>query len=140
MNAPAPTPAQRAAFAALADTIVPGDATTPGAAAVGVSTTLLDQALAARPQAAVPLLALLDLAAGQAPAAFVATLERADPPAFELLLSMAAGAWLLDPGVRAALGYPGQQALALPEGGHGGEDLLGHVRPPGAGVARPSPP
>ena len=46
------------------------------------------------------------------------------PRAFSALLQVVIGAYTLDPEVRRRLRYDGQQALTLPRGGFGGEDLL----------------
>lgn len=110
---------QRRTFAALAAVIV------PSAGGVDVAGTLLDRTLAAVPALAAPLAALLDELAPEPPAVAVPRLERERPRQFELLLLVAAGSYLLDPGVRRELGYPGQQALSLPTGGEvAGEALL----------------
>lgn len=114
--------AQRRTFRALAAAIV------PGADATDIAGRLLDRALEAAPALAAPLAALLDELAGEPPAAAVPRLERHRPRAFELLLLAAAGSYLLDPGVRRELGYPGQEALTLPTGGEvAGERLLDPV-------------
>ncbi len=110
---------RRATFAALADVIV------PGAAGVDVAGRLLDRVLDAAPRLAAPLVAVLDEVAHEAPAAAVPWLERERPKGFELILLTVAASYLLDPGVRRRLGYPGQEAAGLPRGGEvAGEALL----------------
>lgn len=110
-------PSQRATFAGLAAVLIPGDGVMPGAAEVDLAGRLLDRALAAAPGLAAPLTALLDEIAGEPPELAVPRLEREQPSRLELLMLVAFAGYLLDPVVRSLMGYPGQEALALPRGG-----------------------
>lgn len=119
------SPSQRATFAGLAAVLVPGDGVMPGAAEVDLAGRPLDRALATAPRLAEPLASLLDEVAGEPPELAVPRLEREQPSRFELLLLTAFTGYLLDPAVRELLGYPGQEAFALPRGGEvAGEALL----------------
>lgn len=119
------SPSQRATFAGLAAVLVPGDGVMPGAAEVDLAGRLLDRALDTAPALAAPLAALLDEVAAEPPELAVTRLEREQPSRFELLLLAAFGGYLLDPTVREIVGYPGQEAFALPRGGEAaGESLL----------------
>jgi choline dehydrogenase-like flavoprotein len=102
---------ERGRLAALADALIPAAEGRPSAGAAGVADRLLDQVLAARP----------DLAAGlhralapspAAPAARLAELA-ADRPALDALELVVAGGYYLNPDVRLAIGYPGQEARTL---------------------------
>lgn len=115
------TPGQRATFAGLAAVLIPGDGAMPSAAEVDVAGALLDRALRAAPGLAPALTLLLDGLAGKPPAEAV---PRLAPDRLDLLLLAAAGAYLLDPGVRGRLGYHGQEALGLPTGSVAGEEMI----------------
>jgi hypothetical protein len=98
---------QRATLAALADVLI------PSASQAGVAADLLDSVLMALPEVTEPLAALLQTLAGQDPAVAVVRLQIEDPPAFDLLCTVVAGAYFLNPEVRQQIGYPGQQAVPI---------------------------
>jgi hypothetical protein len=97
----------RATLAALADVLI------PSASQAGVAAGLLDEVLTALPEVAEPLAVLLQTLAGHDPAATVARLQIEDPAAFDLLCTVVAGAYFLNPEVRQQIGYPGQQAVPI---------------------------
>jgi hypothetical protein len=97
----------RATLAALADVLI------PSASQAGVAGHWLDEVLTALPEVAAPLATLLLDCAGQAPAAAVGRLQRDDPASFDLLCTVVAGAYFLNPAVRQQIGYPGQQAVPI---------------------------
>jgi hypothetical protein len=103
------SPERRAVLAGLAEAMLPGGAGQPPASAVGVAGALLDQVLAARPDLEHPLAALLDRLAGLPVEEAIASV-RANPAERDLLGLVAIGGYMMAPEVRAALGYPGQQA------------------------------
>ena len=73
----------------------------------------LDRVLAARPDLADGLAALLTEVAGRDPAAVVAELRGEDPMQFFLLAVAVPGAYFLDPEIRASFGYHGQEAVPI---------------------------
>ena len=116
------SPAQRARLAEVAAALVPPGATMPGAADIALAREggPIERVLRVRPDLAVPLAAALDAACGLS----VEQLAAERPDAVRVLLQVVIGAYYLDPEVKRRLGYDGQQALTLPRGGFGGEDLL----------------
>ena len=104
---------QRATLAALADVLIPAGADLPSASAAGVAEGWLDEVIAALPEVREPLAALLLALHGQEPATAVARLQVDDPAGFDLLCTVVAGAYFLNPDVRRMIGYPGQQAVPI---------------------------
>jgi hypothetical protein len=104
---------QRVTLAALADVLIPAGADLPSASAAGVAERWLDEVLLALPEVREPLAGLLDAVAASEPVAAVARLQREDSGGFELLCTVVAGAYFLNPDVRRLLGYPGQQAVPI---------------------------
>ncbi|MDQ0390939.1 hypothetical protein [Labrys monachus] len=102
------TEPQRAALRAFADVIAPGTARQPSAADIDLAGAPVDLALAARPDLQPPLAALLDRLDTADPSEEIRRLEADDRPAFGILMLVVAGAYYMDPRVRAALGYAGQ--------------------------------
>jgi hypothetical protein len=105
----------RATLAELADLLIPaGDGQSlPSASQAGVAGRFLDEVLAALPEVAQPLAALLLALRGQEPAAALARLQTENPAGFDLLSTVVAGAYFLNPDIRQKIGYPGQQALPI---------------------------
>ena len=103
------TPEERATLAGLADVLVPAAYGMPSASSVGVHERRLDRVLAARPDLAEPLRAILKAAAERDAAAETRRLRVEDEPAFRLLLSVVAAAYYSSPKVRRLIGYPGQR-------------------------------
>jgi hypothetical protein len=104
---------QRATLAALADALIPAGEGMPSASEAGVAGRWLDEVLTTLPEAEPALDALLASLDGAAPIREVARLQIEDPAVFDLLCTVVAGAYFLNPEVRQAIGYPGQQALPI---------------------------
>ena len=100
-------------LAALGDVLIPAGADLPSASQAGVAEGWLDAVLTALPEVAEPLVALLLAARGQEPSSAVARLQIDDPAGFDLLCTVVAGAYFLNPDIRQVIGYPGQQALPI---------------------------
>jgi hypothetical protein len=103
----------RTTLTALADVLIPAGADLPSASQAGVPEQGLDLVLTALPEVAEPLAALLQALGNQEPVAAIARLQIDDPAGFDLLCTVVAGAYFLNPEVRQAIGYPGQQALPI---------------------------
>jgi hypothetical protein len=104
--------AERAALGEVADALIPprGDFASPSK--VPGFDQWLDRALAARSDALEEVVATALRFAAIAPEARLEALHaysEVDPPGFHLLSSVVAGAYLMIPEVRAAIGYPGQR-------------------------------
>ncbi len=117
MSAPSPTAAQRSVLAGLADVLIAEGRGMPAASRVGVAGALLDRCLEAAPVLAEPLLALLDEALAEVPAAYVRELAAARPDDFAVLSTAVVGAYYLSPAVRDLIGYPGQAPSPLTTAG-----------------------
>jgi hypothetical protein len=103
----------RARLRAFADRLIPAAHDMPAASEVGVADRQLDRVLAARPDLAVPLERAL---ADADPDDWEGTLERlsaSDREAHDALLTVVAGGYYIDPGVRRKLGYDGQQPVEV---------------------------
>jgi len=104
---------ERAILAGLADVLIPaGDGRMPASQA-GVSGEWLDQVLAVRPDLADGLKRILQLARGRPPEEVVAELQANDSAGFGSLAEVVAGAYFMNPKVRAILGYEGQTARPI---------------------------
>jgi hypothetical protein len=118
---------RRATLAGLADVLIPAGGGMPAASEAGVAGRWLDAFLSFRPELGDDLARILDEAAGQDPAAVIRSLsEKEDGADFALLATVVPGAYYLDPAIRARLGYPGQEAVPIPEPSldAGDEELL----------------
>jgi hypothetical protein len=104
------TPDQRARLDALAQQMVPGGAGMPGWDSLGLNPTAVDHVLAVEPAWAVPLVRFLSLTARVDSLAGIEALAQADRDGFQALGVVIANAYFMDPRVRAAIGYPGQEA------------------------------
>jgi hypothetical protein len=102
-------------LAGLADVLIPAGTDLPSASQAGVAEEGLDSVLAARPDLIDPLRALLVQVAGQTPARAVASLQNDHPAQFGLLGELVAGAYFLNPQVRASIGYEGQSPRPIAE-------------------------
>jgi choline dehydrogenase-like flavoprotein len=103
------TPVERERLAVLADALIPAAEDRPCASQAGVAGALLDQMLALRPDLAAPLRRVLQTPVGD-PATRLAELAAQAPADRGALLLIVAGGYYLEPGVRRAIGYPGQEA------------------------------
>jgi hypothetical protein len=105
------SPEHRAAFAAIADMLIPAYKKYPSATSVGVHEKMLDDVLGFRPdlvEAFLRGLAAIDTANLSDS---VNTLYKADPDAFNAISLVASGGYYMTPHVREVLGYPGQEAV-----------------------------
>jgi choline dehydrogenase-like flavoprotein len=96
----------------LARAIVPAGDRMPAAADVGVAGDLLDRVLDARPDLVAPLLRAVDRDVDD-PSARLEVLRTTDAPAYRALVLVVLAAYYRAPGVRARLGYPGQEATPV---------------------------
>ncbi len=101
----------RSTYAGLADALIPAGGGMPSASESGGAGEWLDAVLAARPELAEPLLALVERADGKEPAAAIAELKADDPAGFGLLTDIVPNAYFMNPAVRDKVGYPGQVGL-----------------------------
>lgn len=107
---------ERAALAALADTLIPAGDGFPAASEAGVAATGLDEVLSFRPDLAAGVKKLLSSAQGRPAVEAVAELRGNDPADFGVLTEVVASAYFLNPQVRARLGYDGQQPRPIDPG------------------------
>jgi len=106
-------PARRGILAAAADVLIPSGDGMPSASQAGVAGRWLDEVLGLRPDFGSPLAAVLDGMKGGDVQAAVARLRSEDPAGFGVLAEVVAGGYFLNPAVRAAIGYPGQQPVSI---------------------------
>jgi hypothetical protein len=121
---------QRATLAGLADVLIPAGGGMPSASETGVAGRWLDVFLSIRPELSDDLARILDGAEGMDPAAVIQSLAEApDGADFAVLATVVPGAYYLDPAIRARLGYPGQEAVPIPDPSldAGDEELLQSV-------------
>ena len=100
-------------FAAMADLLIPPAAGMPSASQAGVVTQGLRAVLAARPELEPVLSALLQTNRGQNANEFLSRLRTSDAAGFGALTEAIAGAYFMNPDVRAALGYAGQTPVPV---------------------------
>jgi hypothetical protein len=103
----------RGVFAGLADVLIPAGEAMPSGGEVALERGALDVVLAVRPDVVADLTRLLEAARGVDPAAEVERLRTEDEGGFGLLTTVVAGGYFLDEGVRAAIGYRGQEAVPV---------------------------
>jgi hypothetical protein len=108
-------PAAREAFGALADVLLPATDDLPAPTSIDVQGRWLDRVLAARPDLAEPLAAILAAAQGIDAATEARRLHADDPEAFAVLSLAVTGAYYLSPTVRRRIGYPGQKSDPAPD-------------------------
>ena len=104
---------QRAAFAALADVLIPAAQGLPSASQAGAAGEWLDHVLAARPDLAAGLATLLEKSRGPDAKEAVDTLQASEPAAFGVLAEIVPAAYFMNPDVRQAIGYAGQGPQAI---------------------------
>lgn len=105
------TPELRAAFAAVADMLIPAYKKYPSATAVGVHEKMLDDVLGFRPDLVEAFTRGLAAINSTALSDSVNALYKADPDAFNAISLVASGGYYMTPEVREVLGYPGQEAV-----------------------------
>ena len=106
-------PARRAALAVIADLLIPNGDGMPSASEAGVAGRWLDEVLQLRPDFGPPLAEVLDRLIGVDPKAALDLLRADDPAGFGVLAEVVAGGYFLNPKVRAAIRYPGQQSVPI---------------------------
>jgi hypothetical protein len=106
-------PDRRAVLAAVADVLIPNGDGMPSASEAGVAGRWLDEVLRLRPDFGPPLATVLDAMKAVDPAAAVARVRAEDPAGFGVLAEVVAGGYFLNPEVRKAIGYPGQQSVPI---------------------------
>ena len=130
---------QRASLAALADVLIPAGDGFPSASQAGIAAEGLDQVISLQPDIAAGLMNVLEKSKARLPAEVVADLQKNDPAAFGVLAELVAGAYFLNPLVRARLGYTGQGAHPIdPHPDYLDDGLLQSVLNRGP-VYRPTP-
>lgn len=130
-----PTPASGGAklrLAALSAVLIPAGRGLPSAPDAGVPGAMLDRVATLRPEVRTVLAAAVAFRPELPPEAAVPVMAQEEPALHAALFEVLAAAYYLAPEVRAGIGYAGQQALALPRGGFGAEELTLEMmaRPP----------
>ena len=103
----------RTVFAGLADVLIPAGDGMPSGGEVALERGALDAVLTVRPDVEAGLADLLEAARGADPEAEVERLRADDEAGFQLLTTVVGGGYFLDDGVRAAIGYRGQEAVPV---------------------------
>lgn len=116
------TDPQRARLEGLARVMIPGGAGMPGWAGLELEGAAVDHVLAVEPAWGPPLCRFLALTGPAAGLSEIEALAQSDREGFHALGVVLANAYFMDPRVRAAIGYPGQEArdssVGLTEGDH----------------------
>ncbi len=101
---------QRRTLARIGDELIPAALGMPSFTEAGAADAMTDHVLSLRPELLSDLQQALDgIAADEAPAAATARLNRDDPEALGVIGLVASSAYYLMPGVRAIMGYRGQE-------------------------------
>lgn len=103
----------RATLAGLADLLIPAAYGMPAASQAGVTGHWLDEVLRLRPDFGPPLAAILERVRAMDAGAALAEIRTSDPDGFFVLTEVVAGGYFLNPEVRQAIGYPGQQSVPI---------------------------
>jgi len=109
------TPEQRAAFARLADALLPPVDGLPAPSTLGIAERWLDRALATRPDLVPVLEGVLDAPGTDDALGDARRLAADDPAGFGALGLIASGAYFMHPKVRRLIRYPGQVSLPAPD-------------------------
>ncbi|MBT7611687.1 MAG: hypothetical protein P8Q36_00590 [Alphaproteobacteria bacterium] len=105
------TDESRAAFAALADFLIPAHKKMPAASQTGVAGPLLDEVLRLRPDLQDDFMRGIGAITGEKACDAANALYKEDEAAFNALSLVASAAYYMTPEAREALGYPGQESL-----------------------------
>jgi hypothetical protein len=103
---------RRAQLGAIADLLIPAGSGMPSAAEAGVGGQFLDEVLAARPDLAAPLDAALAQVDGLDAVTALAAL-RGDADGWAVIAAVVPAAYFLNPAMRAAIGYPGNESRPI---------------------------
>jgi len=101
----------RAAFAGLADLLIPEHKKMPAASTTGVAGPLLDEVLRLRPDLVEDFMRGIEAITGEKSGEAANALYKQDEAAFNALSLVASAAYYMTPQAREALGYPGQESL-----------------------------
>jgi len=107
------TPEERAVYGPRANILIPAAEGMPSATEVSVDTVWIDEALAARPDLVNAFRESLATDKAQEAAVAVENLHRDAPELFDAFGVLTAGAYLMNPQVKALIGYPGQEAREI---------------------------
>lgn len=123
----------------VADVLIPEFDGYPSASSAGVGLHWIHVALRLRPETMVSLRHVLEQMAGSEDIALLLRdVGRRDPEIFSAFANLVAGAYLMSPVARAAIGYPGQEARPLTSDVEDSIDLLERVVERG-NIFRPTP-
>ncbi|GAB5469415.1 MAG: hypothetical protein Kilf2KO_24450 [Rhodospirillales bacterium] len=106
---------QRAAFAALADLLIPEAEGMPSASQVDLQNAPLDRVVELRPDLRPPFYRAVNAVKAGDPRAVLTDLAENDPEAFGALGVLASAAYYMQPEVRRLIGYPGQENRPVEE-------------------------
>jgi hypothetical protein len=132
--------ARRAQLGAIADLLIPAGSGMPSASEAGVAGQFLDEVIAARPDLEAPLDAALAQVDGLDADTALAAL-RGDADGWGVVSAVVPAAYFLNPAMRAAIGYPGNESRPIDadaEPDYLADGLLDSVISRGA-VYRPTP-
>lgn len=104
---------ERALLGGMADLLIPSGEGMPSASEAGVTGKWLDEVFRVRPDFRPALLAVIERARDADPADAIAKLRSSDPAGFGVLAEVVAGAYFLNPEVRKAIRYGGQQSVPI---------------------------
>lgn len=120
-------PETRRLISTLAEVMIPRAQEMPSAHDIALAEAPLDRVLKRRPDLAVTLDLLADMEMAETSESFLLQLETSHSQLYQALLQAVLGSYYTHPEVKRRLGYFGQQALTLPRGGFGGEELMEHM-------------
>jgi len=105
--------AQRTTLGRLADALIPAGDGMPSASQAGVADRWLDEVIRLRPDFGPSLGGILERYAAIDADVAIADLQTSDADGFFVLTEVVAGGYFLNPEVRQAIGYPGQQSVPI---------------------------
>lgn len=115
---------QRLLFQKLCGVLLPAWEQLPDGSTLNLQDAPLDTALALRPDLCEPLQKVLGKLAIPVDSSQVLQMQRNHRDEFKVIKLLACATYYQHPAVKSALGYHGQQALTLPRGGFGCEELV----------------
>lgn len=105
--------AHRTTLGRLADALIPPGDGMPSASQAGVAGRWLDEVIRLRPDFGPLLAGILERFTTIDADVAIASLQASDPDGFPVLTEVVAGGYFLNPEVRRAIGYPGQQSVPI---------------------------